>query len=46
MFGAKYMIVGSISRIDDVYTMLNVESSEVYASGEYTSQEGLSNFNS
>ena len=47
MIGAKYMLVGSISRIDDVYTidtrLINVESSEAYASGQYTAQESLSN---
>jgi len=47
MIGAKYMVVGSISKIDDVYTidtrLINVESSEAYTSGQYTSQESLSN---
>ena len=47
MIGAKYMVVGSISKIDDVYTidtrLINVESSEAYASGQYTAQESLSN---
>jgi len=47
MIGAKYMVVGSISKIDDIYTidtrLINVESSEAYASGQYTSQESLSN---
>jgi len=47
MIGAKYMVVGSISRIDDVYTidtrLINVESSEAYVSGQYTAQESLSN---
>jgi len=47
MIGAKYMVAGSISKIDDIYTidtrLINVESSEAYASGQYTSQESLSN---
>jgi len=47
MIGAKYMVVGSISKIDDIYTidtrLINVESSEAYTSGQYTAQESLSN---
>ena len=40
MLGAKYMVVGSISKVGKTYSidsrLIDVESSEAYASGQYT----------
>lgn len=47
MLGAKYMVVGTISKLDNVYSidarLIDVESSEAYTSGQYTAQGDLSN---
>ena len=45
MIGAKYMVVGSISKIDNVFTvdsrLIYVETSEAYSSGQYTSEGSI-----
>ena len=45
MIGAKYMMVGSISKIDNVFTvdsrLIYVETSEAYGSGQYTSEGSI-----
>jgi len=45
MIGAKYMVVGSISKMDNVLTvdsrLIYVETSEAYDSGQYTSEGSI-----
>ena len=47
MLGAKYMVVGTISKLGRTFTvdsrLIYVESSEAYASGQYTSDESIDN---
>ena len=47
MLGAKYMVVGTISKVGRTFTvdsrLIYVESSEAYASGQYTSKGSLDN---
>ena len=45
LIGAKYMVVGSVSKIGRAYSldsrMISVETGESYISAKYTSQEGI-----
>ena len=47
MLGAKYMVVGTISKVGRTFTvdsrLIYVESSEAYASGQYTTQGSIDN---
>ena len=47
MLGAKYMVVGTISKVGRTFTvdsrLIYVESSEAYASGQYTSDGSIDN---
>ena len=47
MLGAKYMVVGTISKLGRTFTvdsrLIYVESSEAYASGQYTSDGSIDN---
>ena len=47
MLGAKYMVVGTISKVGKTFTvdsrLIYVESSEAYASGQYTSDGSIDN---
>ena len=47
MLGAKYMVVGTISKVGRTFTvdsrLIYVESSEAYASGQYTSEGSIDN---
>jgi len=47
MLGAKYMVVGTISNVGRTFTvdsrLIYVESSEAYASGQYTTQGSIDN---
>ena len=47
MLGAKYMVVGTISKVGRTFTvdsrLIYVESSEAYTSGQYTTQGSIDN---
>ena len=47
MLGAKYMVVGTISKVGRTFTvdsrLIYVESGEAYASGKYTTQSSIDN---
>tara|TARA_Y100001970_G_C14125613_1_gene798782 strand:+ start:292 stop:858 length:567 start_codon:yes stop_codon:yes gene_type:complete len=47
MLGAKYMVVGTISKLGRTFTvdsrLIYVESGEAYASGKYTTQSSIDN---